>query len=275
MCEKKPPYKNEEKIHSQNTKMAGGNVMGVDPIKGCANKCESCLAKKNSLRVVNFEKPVRITNFIGKPKDEFWYRFGTVGDPATDWKHSEKMGKQLNPKNFFAVTKLQSLKGFTGYFDKLQVSVDPLNERHFYKTLGNVEKILEKFPNVKIILRVRSISTIDLRLMMLQNEAVVFANLNNLPVMETRMRFNRKDSIQKYNLVKEDYFMSKGKQTKPNWGKKFIVGAKRYYDCDLYGAKCENCSNCTLPWTKEQFEKKGEFIAPSKDKSKRVYKEAA
>jgi len=265
----KPPYKNEERINSQNNKMKGGNVMGSDTIKGCLNRCDSCLAKKNSCRVVHFETPVKITNFKGKAKDDYWYRFGTAGDPGTDWKHSEKMVKEINPKKCFAVTKLLTLKGFTGFFENIQVSVDPLNEKHFYRTLSNVEKILKKFPKVKIILRLRSVSSTDLRLNMLQNEAVVFANLNNLPVMETRMRFNRKDSIEKYSLVKEDYFMSDGKQTKPVWGKRFIVGAKRYYDCDLYGAKCENCSNCTLPWTKEQFEKKGEFIAPSK--SKQIY----
>ena len=124
---------------------------------------------------------------------------------------------------------------------------------------------------MKIMLRIRSISTTNLRLMMLQNEAIYFANLYNLPVLETRVRFNRKDSREKYELSTEDYEMRADKMTRPIHGKKFVIGAKKYYDCDLFGAKCESCSNCTLPWSKDQFKQKGEFIAPSKSK----YKEAA
>ena len=122
------------------------------------------------------------------------------------------------------------------------------------------------------MLRVRSVSTTNLKILMLQQEAVTFSNLNNLPILETRMRFNNKTSFEKYDLVPEDYEW-RGSYYRATHGLKHIVGAKKYYDCDLYGAKCENCSNCTLPWTKEQFEKKGEFIAPRK--SKGAYKEAA
>ena len=270
----KETYGKEIRLNKQNNKVKGTTIRSTDTIRGCANKCESCWAKKNTCRTIEkFEVPVKVEKFVGKVSDTDWYRFGNQGDPGTDWKFSEKTVKKLNIKNHFVVTKLMTLKGFTGFFNNLQVSVDPLMEKHFWNTLKNVETILKKYPQVRIVLRVRSCSSYNLRILSLQNTVVTFANINRLPIMETRMRFNRKDSIEKYDLVKEDYFMSTGKQTKPVWGKRFIIGADKYYDCDLYGAKCKDCSNCTSTWTTKQFERKGDFIAPSK--SKGVYKEAA
>ena len=216
---------------------------------------------------------MRVTKYIGKADDKSWYRFGTNGDPATSWKHSEKVINDLQPKNFFGVTKLQTLKGFTGIFKNLQVSVDPLNVKHFAKTLENVKTLLINYPDIRIVLRVRSCSTYSTSILELQDIAVKFANYYELPILETRVRFNRKDSIEKYNLCPNDYFMSSGKQTKPVWGKRFLVGVKKYYDCDLSGKKCKDCSNCTITWTQKQFKKKGAFIATSK--SKRAYKEVA
>jgi len=274
MAKMKETYGDYMSQNKQNTKCKGSAIYNIDTIRGCSHNCESCYAKKNSAKTIkNFSKPIKVEKFTGKRQDDIWYRIGNSGDPATDWGYSEKLVKEQGFKKFFCVTKLQTLKGFTGYFDKLQVSIDTLNEKHLRKTLSNIEKVIKDYPRVKIMLRIRSISTLDLHLMLLQKEAVDFANLYNLPVLETRVRFNRKDSIEKYKLDEEDYEMRADKMTRPVHGKKFVVGAKKYYDCDLYGAKCENCSNCTLPWSTEQFERKGEFIAPSKQK--RVYKEAA
>lgn len=266
------PYKNEMKINSQNEKMKGGNVKSADTIKGCTNGCESCWAKKGSARTVDFSKIVKITNYIGKVQDDTWYRFGNVGDPGTDWKHTEKYIKKLNPKNFFVVTKLLTLKGFTGYIKNIQVSVDPLIERHFNITLGNVAKILRDFPDVKIVLRVRSCSTLNLKILSLQDTVVKFANMHGLPIMETRMRFTHQDAFSKYHLNKEDYTWEGGYH-RPHHGKRFIVGAKKYYDCDLYGMKCATCPNCISPWSDKQFHKNGDFIAPRHHKD--YYKRSA
>jgi len=257
-------YTNKMSQKAQNDKCKGGSVYNIDTWRGCKNACVDCYPKRLAMKK-KFECPVKVTEFRGKRQDDenIWYRIGNSGDPATGWKHSEELAKKQGYKRVFCVTKLQSLKGYTGYFDKLQVSVDPFNEKHFYKTLTNVETLLKEYPAIKIILRIRSASTSNLKLTILQNEAVVFANLHNLPVMETRMRFLKKIRFEQFNLVAEDYEW-RGGYFRPKHGKKFIVGAKRYYDCDLYGAKCANCSNCTLPWKTEQFEKKGEFIAPFK-----------
>jgi len=272
MGKRKKIYGNSMNQNSQNTKTLGSNIINIDTFRGCPHACESCYAKKNSAKTIErFEIPVKVEEFSGKRQDDSWYRIGNSGDPATGWGYSEMLVKKQGYKKFFCVTKLQTLKGFTGFFDKLQVSIDTINEKHFERTLKNVETILKEYPSVKIMLRIRSISTTNLRLMMLQNEAIYFANLYNLPVLETRVRFNRKDSREKYELSTEDYEMRADKMTRPIHGKKFVIGAKKYYDCDLFGAKCESCSNCTLPWSKDQFKQKGEFIAPSKSK----YKEAA
>lgn len=260
--------------NNQNTKTLGSSILNIDTIRGCPHNCESCYAKKNSaINIENFSIPIKVENYTGKRQDDAWYRIGNSGDPATDWKYSEEKVKEQGFVNFFCVTKLQTLRGFTGFFDKLQVSIDTINEAHYKRTLANIETILKEYPLVKIMLRVRSISTTNLHLLILQQQVVDFANLNNLPVLETRLRFNRVDSYEKYSLVKEDYEMRADKMTRPIHGKQFIVNAKKYYDCDLSGAKCENCSNCTLPWVTQQFKKKGEFIAPVKRKG--VYKEAA
>jgi len=274
MAKMKETYGNYMSRNKQNTKTLGSAIYNIDTFRGCNLNCESCYAKKNSAKTIEkFEIPVKVEKFVGKRQDDTWYRIGNSGDPATGWKYSEELVKKQGFKKFFCVTKLQTLAGFTGFFDKLQVSVDPLNKKHFFRTLKNIETLLKDHPNVKIMLRIRSVSTINPDLLMLQDTAVKFANMHNLPVLETRMRFNRKDSIEKYNLSPDDYEMRSDKMTRPKHGEIFLVGAKKYYDCDLNGAKCENCSNCTLPWSTEQFQKKGEFIAPSK--SKGVYKEAA
>ena len=271
----KKTYGSTMSRNSQNTKCKGSSIFNIDTFRGCPHKCESCYAKRNCAIVIeNFNTPIKVEKFVGKLQDNVWYRIGNSGDPAMNWKYSEKLVKEWKFKQFFSVTKLQSLKGFTGFFDKLQVSVDPLNEKHFRKTLDHVEYILKNYPKVKIMLRVRSVSTTNLKILMLQQEAITFSNLNNLPILETRMRFNNKTAFEKYSLVKEDYEW-RGSYYRAKHGLKHIIGAKRYYDCDLYGAKCANCSNCTLPWTTEQFEKKGEFIAPKKYKDINIYKEVA
>lgn len=259
----------------QNTKCKGSAIYNIDTFRGCPNKCESCYAKRNSaITIKNFDKAVKVEKFVGKRQDDIWYRIGNSGDPAMNWKYSEKLIRKWEFKQFFIVTKLQSIKGFTGYFDKLQVSVDPLNQKHFLKTLDNVKTLLLNYPHVKIVLRVRSVSTADITILTLQDAAVKFANSYNLPILETRMRFNNGNAFDKYNLIRKDYEW-RGSYFRPHHGLRFLVGAKKYYDCDLYGKKCANCANCTSTWVDSQFEKKGEFIAPRKEKYIYPIKEAA
>jgi len=257
----KTKYSYKMNQNAQNDKCKGSCIFNIDTCRGCTNKCDSCYPERNAMRKL-FDIPVKVTQYYGKRQDQkgAWYRIGNSGDPATFWKHAEELVKKQQYKRFFCVTKLQTLKGYSGFFDKLQVSVDPLNKKHFKKTLANVLTILKKYPHVKIMLRIRSISTTDKKLIALMESAVEFANTHNLPVMETRMRFNSNARYDKYSLIRENYKWRNG-YIRPHDGLRFITGANKYYDCDLNGGKCKNCSNCTLPWTNKQFNKKGEFIA--------------
>ena len=248
--------------NNQNTKCLGSEIYNIDTFRGCPNNCESCYAKRNSaISIKNFHKPVKVEIFVGKMQENGWYRVGNSGDSAVNWAYSEKLIKEWDFKKFFCVTKLQSIKGYTGFFDKLQVSLDPLNKSHFNKTIKNIKYILKNYPKTKIMLRVRTVSTLNPNINKLMDTAVKFANTHDLPIMETRMRFNRKEAIKKYRLIEKNYYMSEGNQIKPIWGKRFLKGAKRYYDCDLFGKKCENCSHCTETWSDKQYCKKGVFIA--------------
>jgi len=220
------------------------------------------MTKKLSFIIRHFEVPIKLIAFKGKVHKDAWYRFGNSGDPCMDWAHSEELVEKYKFINFFCVTKLQTLKGFTGFFNKLQVSVDPFNAIHFKHTLKNVETILKKYPQVKIVLRIRSVSTTNKEILSLLDTAVKFANKHNLPVMETRMRFNKKEAVEKYALIEKNYERRKDMSTRPKYGQIFLENVEKYYDCDLYGKKCLNCSNCTLLWTDTQYKKKGEFIAP-------------
>jgi len=271
----KEHYGNSMQRNRQNTKCKGSEIYNIDTFRGCPNKCESCYAKRNcAISIKNFNKPVKVEKFTGAMQDDVWYRIGNSGDPAMNWKYSEELITKWKFKRFFCVTKLQSIKGFTGYFDKLQVSIDPLNEKHFNKTLDNVRTLLKEYPKVKIVLRVRSVSSFDLKILKLQMIAKDFANSYDLPILETRMRFNNKSAFEKYNLVREDYEW-RGSYYRPLHGLRFIAGAKRYYDCDLYGAKCENCGNCTDTWSDKQYRSYGDFIAPSNYKDINIYQEVA
>jgi hypothetical protein len=255
-------YTESMNINQQNGKTKGSNIMNIDTIRGCPFDCESCYAKKNSaISITNFEIPVNVQEFIGAThNDGRIYRIGNSGDPCIDWSHSEEIIKKYGIKNNFVVTKLLTTRGFTGFFKNLQVSVDTINEEHFNKTLECVDDILANYPDVKIVLRIRSISTRDIHLNVLQNTAVMFANMRELPVLETRVRFFRKDAFEKYRLNADDYYRDHS-VFKPKPGKIFLKSVKKYYDCDLYGNKCVECGNCEITWDDKQFRKNGEFIA--------------
>ena len=248
-------------INNQNGKMVGSKIINIDTIRGCPYGCVSCYAKKTSSRTIrDFATFVRVQKFTGKVHPEYEYRIGNQGDPCLDWKHSEELIQKYKITNIFVVTKLINLKGFTGFFTRLQVSVDPFDRAHFYQTLKNIDIVLKKYPQVKIVIRVRSCSTRRLDLMMLQKESVTFANMRKLPIMETRMRFKDKKAIEDFQLNEDDYEWNRS-FLRPKHGLKFIPKVKRYYDCDLYGNHCANCQNCSITWDKKQHKKCGEFIS--------------
>ena len=262
-------YSNYMFVNNQNQKSAGTEIQNIDTIRGCPLACESCYAKKlSAITIQDFETPIPIEEFTGKVHPDRLYRIGNYGDPCLDWAHSEELVKQYGIFNNFIVTKLVTLKGYTGFFKQLQVSVDTINKTHFELTLQNVWKLKRDFPDVGIVLRIRSIMSRNQELMARQQHAVKFANDLGLPVLETRLRFSKKDSYEKYQLVKEAYEW-RGSAVRPKHGLVFVPKAQRYYDCDIYGNKCRDCNNCELPF--KQIKKKGKFIADHYNKNKRKY----
>ena len=258
-------------LNNQNGKSEGTNIQNIDTIRGCPLNCESCYAKKlSAISVKTFSKPINIKEFTGKVHDDRVYRIGNYGDPCIDWSHSESIVTEYRIFNNFIVTKLTTLEGFTGLFKRLQVSVDTLNLAHYKKTLENVWKLKRDFPDVKIVLRIRSLSSHRPDLMLLQQEAVIFANQFGLPILDTRLRFQKKDAIQRYDLVEEDYEW-RGSFLRPVHGKVFIRGSQKYYDCDLYGNHCKDCKNCEITWHDKQFNRNGAFIADHRNKNRSKY----
>jgi hypothetical protein len=268
----KPKYSPKMNVNNQNDKGDGTQIMNIDTVRGCHLNCESCYAKRNSARTIEkFEIPVKVEEFTGKVHEDRLYRIGNYGDPCINWKHSEHLANSYGIKNNFVVTKLVYLKGFTGFFTKLQVSVDTLQKGHFDLTLHNIKEVYWKFPHVKMVMRIRSISSHDNILMMRQQEAVALANELGIPVLDTRLRFQRKDAIEKYLLVEEDYEF-RNSYLRPKHGKIFLEGVDRYYDCDLFGNHCKDCKNCELTWNDTQFRAEGKFIADLMNANLDTYK---
>jgi hypothetical protein len=268
----KPKYSPKMNVNNQNDKGDGTQIMNIDTVRGCHLNCESCYAKRNSARTIeNFEIPVKVEEFTGKVHEDRLYRIGNYGDPCINWNHSESLAREYNITNNFVVTKLVYLKGFTGFFNKLQVSVDTLQKGHFDLTLHNIKEVYWKFPHVKMVMRIRSISSHDNVLMMRQQQAVELANELGIPVLDTRLRFQRKDAVDQYLLVEEDYEW-RNSFLRPKHGKIFLEDVERYYDCDLFGNHCKDCKNCEITWHDKQFRSEGKFVADLMNLNRDTYK---
>jgi hypothetical protein len=79
------PYVGLARLDNPTAKQEGSPIIGTDTIKGCRNGCFRCYANRISRfhRKV-FAKPVMCL-VLGTPDPNIVYRFGTFGDPATDW----------------------------------------------------------------------------------------------------------------------------------------------------------------------------------------------
>lgn len=237
-------YTEKMSINHTNSKSKGSPIVNLDSVRGCGNNCDSCYAKRNSCKSIkHFDNPVPVRVLIGKSKDDHYYRFGNFGDPAYDWQHTENLISRYHIKKFFVVTKLQTLNGFTGFVKNIQVSVDPLIPDHFKITMNNIKILLELQLRPNIVMRIRSVSSMDQQINKLQYEAVSFANTNSIPVLETRIRFTEKKAINKHNLVASDYSYRKG-YLRSNYGTRFLRNVTWHFVCDEEEVKCKGCLNC-------------------------------
>ncbi len=107
----------------------------------------------------------------------------------------------------FVITKLQSLRGFDPEVTKnLEVSIDPMIPSHFFRSLRNIEEIKRKYPQVNVMMRIRSIATSSDEINTLQKIAVDFANRHDIPVLETRVRFKNPSTMSMSQVLPEYYW---------------------------------------------------------------------
>lgn len=207
-------------------------------------------------------------------------RIGVVGDPATNWKHTcDEISKGLKGKpsdNILFVSKLQRIDGFDPNIIKnMHVSVDPFNSKHMDITMANVRKLKKENPDLNIVLRIRSFDSNNKELKANLKKAVDFANENDLPVLETKMRYSS-TIADLLEMNKASYHETKGSNIKANHNflgtkghdastkKEFEnpdneLKANKHLECDPYLTGCQACGNCAntatknYPWNPETY----------------------
>lgn len=201
------PYSNTISLTNVNKKVKDSDIIGLDTFRGCSYKCLSCYANKMSkISQKDFINPIPLTKFSGKIHTDKIYRFGTVGDPDVDWEHTGFAVKTMinkGLKRYFFITKLQNVDYIDPEIIKdLQVSVDPLNKRHFFNTLRNLKKISKNVSG--IVIRLRMVRTENRDINRLINTAISFSEKYKIPILETKMKFARKDYLNRLQLVGYD-----------------------------------------------------------------------
>ena len=215
---------------TENLKTAG-EIRALDTSRGCKNFCNECYAQSLAkVAGLDFPNPKKVTltgDFLKLSPSEqksIW-RIGTSGEPnwnpntnKMDWAWTNEQIRNVNlhvPEaqgQLFLITKLQSLENFDPtVMRNLEISVDPFNPEHFFKTMKNVETLKEMDPTINLTMRIRSVSTQSDEINALQKIAVDFANKHDLSVLETRMRFKSGEGLERV-LPAPDYFSQGGGQ---------------------------------------------------------------
>ena len=85
-------YSNVQSV-AQNRKTKNSNIVSIDTIRGCGNNCPSCFACSGGSQgniIHTAEVPQK---WRGKLDPNNILRVGVVGDPASDWNHSNALVK--------------------------------------------------------------------------------------------------------------------------------------------------------------------------------------
>ena len=239
------PYNGSLSLVNVNKKIKGTDIVGIDTYRGCNHACIDCYANRMSkISRKAFTSPVPVINFTGKIRKDKIYRIGTVGDPDHDWDHTSsivKEMKRLGLQKCFFISKLQSIDGIDFEVVKnIQVSLDPLNKRHFFKTLRNIKKILDKDCNLMI--RLRAVQTKNQDINRLQRVGINFARKYKIPLLETKVKFSKSkylDALELYGYERiNSTYQVKGSILK----KQKIPGV---LSCDEFNrGSCIGCNIC-------------------------------
>ena len=240
--ERARPYIGFARLDSPTGKQEGSPIIGTDTIKGCRNGCFRCYANRISRfhRKV-FAEPV-MCFVLGTPDPNIVYRFGTFGDPATDWEwtfHEVDRLRAKGMRRLYFVTKLQSVKGFRDNPGLcLHVSFDLLSPRQLSITMRNFDAITSKR-----VIRLKSIRSGHRALMARQARVVEFAEARGAPILETRFYTNVRADL---SLLRMEGYEKKGALFKyPGSVLKDCYGLKDHKVCDRANTgKCLDCLNC-------------------------------
>ncbi len=214
--------------------------------------------------------------------DHTFLRVGVVGDPASNWEHTHKQIDKLisktkgNVDNILFVSKLQRIDGLDPMKIKnIQVSIDPFNEKHMKTTMDNIMKIKKANPDINMLIRIRSFESKNKKLMNNLQQAIDFVNKNDIPVLETKMRFttpiadlleiDRTKYHRPVKIDKEGKEVERGANIKANSG--FLKGKiGKYLECDPKLKGCQHCGNCmnhctqTYPWKKKEEKNESRIV---------------
>lgn len=229
-------------------------IREVDTVIGCGNNCAECYAAGLcGQQQVTFQDPVPTTIHPDEVIDpKTLVRVGVNGDGGIDWQHTaNEMRKLLDrspdataEKNLFFVSKLQSLKGFDPEIAKnIEVSLDPLNPTQLQITIDNLRTLKEKFPEVKIQARIRSLISKNPIIKAQMQKAIDITNELKIPTLETRLRWKRGSSANIFGLDTKFYKKSSSGTLKLK--KAAAKGAYQSSVCDdADSASCADCLNC-------------------------------
>jgi hypothetical protein len=242
-------------IHDVNAKVAGSGILAADTVAGCDQFCFSCYGLTGAAQAqICHQHPV-LRNLNGILRTGEFLRIGEVGDPSKNWLHTHEQVKALlqrsiaaghdvsSAENVYYITKLLNVTDFNPETARnLQVSLDPFYPAHMWRSMEGILRIKAAFPEVNIASRVRSVETTDPDLLEAMKAAVDFCNRFKLPVLETRMRFNRANSFDLLSLDRSQYRYL-GQRYKPT-GSALEGVADHYYLCDVGESGCPACKNC-------------------------------
>ena len=239
---KASPYVGYVRLEQSTSKHNGSPIVAVDTIKGCSNNCFRCYANRISrFKAKVHNKPVRCV-VVGKPIQDICYRFGTFGDPASDWQWTTEQLDNLEArgmKTHYLVTKLQDIKDFPNGRDlNVHVSFDLFDPDQLRTTMINFDRI-----DAKRVIRIKTILSKHTCLMRSQKKVVAFAVRRGVPIIETRFYTQVKHDLKFLKLVA---YKRVGKIFKYGGSVlRDVYGLDSHLMCsDGEGGLCRNCLNC-------------------------------
>ncbi|HSW40407.1 MAG TPA: hypothetical protein VLL97_13040 [Acidobacteriota bacterium] len=240
----------------KNEKTKGSNILSGDTIKSCETHCIECYANNNAMRhAVRGDVPVKMDLPPGAIREEQKLRLGTMGDPGSDWKHTNEQirkkirescaeGHNVSPeKNIFVVTPLLDLDGYDPKtVPNLQVSLDPVQFDKTRVSMLNILRVKARHPEVNIAVRIRSLATNSPDFNAARDALVGFANRFNLRGIETMLRFRKNVTKKTLQLIEDAYEWKKPHHHLKSPQLKGQL--KRGEVCDEKGTGCPGCLAC-------------------------------